>query len=85
MSAENIFLFSAGVCLYVYVGYPILLILLRLLFQTPVRKRPIEPFVSLLVPAYNEADVIAAKIQNVLALENLGRQQGAENVGEEMQ
>lgn len=69
MFAENIFLFSAGVCLYVYVGYPLLLTLLRLLFQQPVRKHPIEPFVSLLVPAYNEAAVIAAKIQNVLALD----------------
>ena len=69
MSAEDIFWFSIAVCLYVYVGYPILLILLRLLFQKPVRKRPLEPFVSLLVPAYNEADVIAAKIQNVLALD----------------
>jgi cellulose synthase/poly-beta-1,6-N-acetylglucosamine synthase-like glycosyltransferase len=38
-------------------------------FSKPVKKRPIEPSVSLLVPAYNEAHVIAAKIQNVLALD----------------
>ena len=69
MSAKAVFWFSVGVCLYVYVGYPLLLILLRLLFQQPVPKRPIEPFVSLLIPAYNEADVIASKIQNVLALD----------------
>lgn len=69
MTAELVFWISAGIILYVYVGYPLLLAFLRLVFSQPVKKRPIEPFVSLLVPAYNEAHVIAAKIQNVLALD----------------
>ncbi len=34
-----------------------------------VRKQPIAPFVSLLIPAYNEADVIERKIKNSLALD----------------
>jgi cellulose synthase/poly-beta-1,6-N-acetylglucosamine synthase-like glycosyltransferase len=66
---DLIFWFSASVGFYVYIGYPLLLTLLRPLIRRPVRKQPIEPFVSLLVPAYNEADVIAAKIQNSLALD----------------
>jgi len=69
MSAEAVFWFSAGVGLYVYLGYPLLLLFLRLLFQRPVKKQRIEPYVSLLIPAYNEAHIIEAKIQNVLALD----------------
>jgi cellulose synthase/poly-beta-1,6-N-acetylglucosamine synthase-like glycosyltransferase len=69
VSAEVVFWVSAGIALYVYVGYPLLLTPLRLVFSQPVNKRPIEPFVSLLIPAYNEAHVIAAKIQNVLTLD----------------
>ena len=33
------------------------------------KKQPITPFVSLLIPAYNEADVIERKIDNSLALD----------------
>lgn len=69
MRPDHLFWFSAFAIFYVYVGYPLLLALLRPLFRRPVTKHPIEPFISLLVPAYNEADVIAAKIQNVLSLD----------------
>src|SRR5207302_6407832 len=34
-----------------------------------VKKAPVEPFVSLLIPAYNEGDVIENKIHNSLALD----------------
>src|SRR5205085_3202658 len=39
------------------------------MLHRPVRKAPIEPTVSILVPAYNEARIIAEKIRNVLALD----------------
>lgn len=67
MIAELIFWLSVGTPLYVYLGYPTVLIGLRLLLHRPIAKRPIEPFVSLLIPAYNEADVIEAKIRNSMA------------------
>jgi hypothetical protein len=54
---------------YTYAGYPIVLAFLGKVMRRPVARRPIEPFVSVLVPAYNEADVIAEKIQTVLALD----------------
>jgi len=41
----------------------------QLLFRRPVRKAPIEPSVSLLISAYNEAVVIAAKVRNSLVLD----------------
>jgi cellulose synthase/poly-beta-1,6-N-acetylglucosamine synthase-like glycosyltransferase len=60
---------SAALAIYVYAGYPLLLAVLRRVARNPVAKRPIEPTVSLLVAAYNEADVIEAKIRNALALD----------------
>jgi len=54
---------------YAYAGYPIVLMALRLVIHRAVKKHPIEPYVSLLIPAYNEADVIDRKIDNSLALD----------------
>jgi cellulose synthase/poly-beta-1,6-N-acetylglucosamine synthase-like glycosyltransferase len=54
---------------YAYLGYPLVLLVLRLVVRREVRKQPVTPFVSLLIPAYNEADVIERKIQNSLALD----------------
>ena len=65
---EAIFWTAAGFTFYVYVGFPLLLVVLRRFVSRPVVKRPTEPTVSLLVAAYNEADVIEAKIRNALAL-----------------
>lgn len=69
MSAEVVFWVAAAVPAYVYIGYPLTLLLLRLVVRRPVRKAPIEPTVSVLVPAYNEERVIADKIRNLLALD----------------
>ena len=51
-------------------GLPVgALAVLRLAIRREVRKAPIQPFVSLLIPAYNEARMIARKIENSLALD----------------
>ncbi len=63
------FWLSVGLVVYVYVGYPLLLAGLRVFFDNPVKRAPIEPSVSLLIPAYNEASVIEAKIENALELD----------------
>ena len=64
-----IFWLSISVILYAYAGYPIVLLLLRLFIYRRVRKSPIEPYVTLVVPAYNESSVIAAKIRNASSLD----------------
>lgn len=69
MSAAVLFWLSLATCIYVYAGYPALLVAMAALFRRPVRKAPVEPCVSLVIPAYNEEKVIEAKIQNVLALD----------------
>lgn len=54
---------------YVYVGYP-LLAAIRAWWGPRARLRaPIEPSVSILVTAHNEADRIASRIANLLALD----------------
>jgi glycosyltransferase involved in cell wall biosynthesis len=68
-TAAVVFWSAAAVVLYVYAGYPLLLLILRRFASRPVLKRPVEPSVSLLVAAYNEADVIEAKIVNALSLD----------------
>jgi len=67
--AKLLFWISAGFTIYVYFGYPILLWGLQALLRAAPRKQEVEPSVSLLVAAYNEAAVIADKIRNSLALD----------------
>lgn len=66
---EIIFWLFAGIVVYAYVGYPLVLLFLRLFIHRPVRKEPTEPTVTLIVPAYNEAAVIEDKIRNARSLD----------------
>jgi cellulose synthase/poly-beta-1,6-N-acetylglucosamine synthase-like glycosyltransferase len=56
---------------YVYVGYPLVAGLRARMWPHPLVRGPIEtePFVSIVVVAYNEEDRIAARIENLLALD----------------
>lgn len=70
MIIEIVFWLCVVVILYVYFGYPLLLIILsRLKLAPPVQKGEIIPIVSLIIPAYNEEKVIAQKIENTLGLD----------------
>jgi cellulose synthase/poly-beta-1,6-N-acetylglucosamine synthase-like glycosyltransferase len=64
-----LFWISVAFPFYVYIGFPLLLCLLQALVRRAPPRQPIEPSVSLLVAAYNEAAVIADKIRNGLALD----------------
>lgn len=68
MVAGLIFWIAAALVCYAFAGYPLVLLALRIFIRRPVHKGPIRPLVSLLIPAYNEARVIARKIENSLAL-----------------
>jgi cellulose synthase/poly-beta-1,6-N-acetylglucosamine synthase-like glycosyltransferase len=67
--ATLLFWVSVGFTVYVYLGYPILLWVLQAIFRSSPDKQPVEPTVSLLVAAYNEAAVIADKIRNSLTID----------------
>lgn len=60
---------SLAAIFYIYLGYPILISVLRFLFPRPVRKEEILPRVSLIIAAHNEENDIADKIRNSLNLD----------------
>lgn len=69
MTAGIVFWAAVAIIIYAFAGYPLVLVGLRIFIRREVHKAPIRPSVSLLIPAYNEARVIARKIQNSLALD----------------
>jgi cellulose synthase/poly-beta-1,6-N-acetylglucosamine synthase-like glycosyltransferase len=60
---------SVGAVIYGYVGFPLLVAVRALARPRPVRSAAITPPVSVLVAAHNEADVIAAKLDNLATLD----------------
>jgi biofilm PGA synthesis N-glycosyltransferase PgaC len=64
-----VFWSCAFAIVYTYAGYPLVLLFLRIFIHRRVRKSPIEPYVTLVVPAYNESRVIEAKIRNAASLD----------------
>ena len=55
-----------GVVVYAYLGYGLLVALLAWLRPRRARPAPITPGVTIVVPCYNEAAYIAAKLDNCL-------------------
>jgi len=66
---EWLFWIAVAIPVYAFAGYPLALLVLRSVFQRDVKKASLTPHVSLVIPAYNEAGVIARKIGNSLALD----------------
>jgi biofilm PGA synthesis N-glycosyltransferase PgaC len=64
-----VFGLAAAVTLYVYFGYPALLLALARLRPRPVAEGAITPSMTLIVPTFNEEAVIEGKIRNTLALD----------------
>lgn len=65
-----LFCLSVSLIIYVYAGYPLLLLVLRRLAGEKTHTcAAIEPRVTLIISAYNEERVIADKIRNSLALD----------------
>ncbi|HMA96916.1 MAG TPA: glycosyltransferase family 2 protein [Polyangiaceae bacterium] len=60
---------SMGTVSYTYAGYPLLVVLLSKVRPKSVAKAAIQPSVSVVVAAHNEAQNIGTKIENLLALD----------------
>jgi biofilm PGA synthesis N-glycosyltransferase PgaC len=67
--AALIFWLSLLGVLYVYFGYPLLLVVWRTLVRRPVQKQYQEPRVSLVIAMHNESRNVRAKMENSLALD----------------
>ncbi|MCM8792741.1 MAG: glycosyltransferase family 2 protein [Candidatus Omnitrophica bacterium] len=66
---EAIFIGSAIMTLYAYIGYPLSLMLFAYFRHKTVKKQPICPKVSFVITAHNEEKRIQKKIENTLALD----------------
>jgi len=65
VTAEQIFFWTCvGVLGYVYLGYPLLVYLVSVLFPKRVRRAEIEPRVTVLITAFNEEGSIREKLEN---------------------
>jgi cellulose synthase/poly-beta-1,6-N-acetylglucosamine synthase-like glycosyltransferase len=70
--AAILFWLSAGAIVYTHLGYPLLLwVLARMRGDRRVMSPKVDPLpmVSLIIPAYDEEEVIADKVANALALD----------------
>ena len=67
--AQGIFWLAFAALIYTYVGYPIFVFLVSLLFPKKVKKSEIEPLVTILITAYNEEKAIRKKLENTLEIE----------------
>lgn len=66
---DLIFWAAVAGLVYTFAGYPAIVMLLARLRPRAIARGPLEPTVSVLIAAHNEAAIIAARIENCLALE----------------
>lgn len=64
-----IYLISIILIAYTFVGYPIIVIIISFVAGEKNKKEEIYPYVSLVISAYNEEEVIQKKIENSLKLD----------------
>jgi cellulose synthase/poly-beta-1,6-N-acetylglucosamine synthase-like glycosyltransferase len=68
-TSELVFWAAAALLAYIYVGYAVIAAIRARLRPKGRVRAPIEPSVSIVVVAYNEAERMAARIENLLALD----------------
>ena len=62
-------LFSGCAIVYIILVYPALLSVWAACFPKPVRRSPIFPFISVIIPIYNGESFVERKLRSVLALD----------------
>jgi cellulose synthase/poly-beta-1,6-N-acetylglucosamine synthase-like glycosyltransferase len=65
--AAALFWGAFALLLYVYLGYPAIAWLRRCVSPRPISRSPLEPYVSVVVVAHNEAHRIGRRIENLLS------------------
>jgi len=67
--AQIIFLTGSGAIFYAYAGYPLLVWLVSRVRPKNVKRGNFEPFVTILITAYNEEKDIRGKLEDTMAIE----------------
>lgn len=68
-AAEWVFWGSLGLIVYSFAGYPMLVMLMGLVWPKPRRDASLEPSVSIQIAAYNESGSIEKKVRDTLDLD----------------
>ncbi|MGI8669216.1 MAG: glycosyltransferase family 2 protein [Aridibacter sp.] len=66
---QIIFWLAIVALFYIYIGYPLLVYLVSIVFPKKVLKNKFEPKVTILITAYNEEKAIRGKLENTLQIE----------------
>lgn len=66
MLMKTVFWGSVFLIIYPYLGYPLIVAILSAIRPRPVLRKAWEPTVTVLIPAFNEADCIAQTVANKL-------------------
>jgi cellulose synthase/poly-beta-1,6-N-acetylglucosamine synthase-like glycosyltransferase len=66
---ETVFWVAVFLVVYPIIVYPATLLVLGRLWPWPVRRAPLWPTVTILIPAYNEVSSISSTLENKLALD----------------
>jgi cellulose synthase/poly-beta-1,6-N-acetylglucosamine synthase-like glycosyltransferase len=69
IAAAVVFWVCFAVVVYIYFGYPSLLWIISRFRTRPVREGDVTPKATFIIAAFNEQDVIGAKIENALSLD----------------
>lgn len=70
MIAEILFIFAFLMLFYIYFGYPLVIFIISTLKKRKLTfNNKYEPFVTIIISAYNEEDSIAKKIENTVNLD----------------
>src|SRR5688572_18429281 len=69
MIAVIAFWAAAGLLVYVYAGYPIIVRVFASWFGKPIHKRDVTPSMTIVVAAFNEERGIRAKLDHLLTLD----------------
>jgi cellulose synthase/poly-beta-1,6-N-acetylglucosamine synthase-like glycosyltransferase len=64
-----LFWVAVTLIVYTYILFPALVLLRGLLWRRPYRSAEVTPRVSLIIAAYNEANTIGARLDNILSLD----------------
>jgi len=64
-----IFFISLLILTYIFIGYPLILLILSALLHKEVNKHEFYPTISLIISAYNEEKIIREKIDNSLNID----------------
>lgn len=66
--AATVFFISIALLFYIYLGYPLFVYLISILFPKKVKSGEFAPKVTILITAYNEELSIAQKLENTLEI-----------------